>query len=1257
MLPYTDTGGYPGSISSDVGDNWTDGSVGHSDFDSNTGYLESSAGLSDSNFESDTGAAEGPGVSQASAGAATFVETMATPSAINPHAIVSSSVPMCSFRIPNIEPCQSCKKRPVDCYCIKCGEICSVCWLAHPPDWHSTHVGIPISEQSVMKTNLGYQSRNAKRVREEEQRRHLFIHNILSAATEKHRLELHKRDLECLWFAVRNDEKEDKSKSEESTTLDLEEYDGFNKIIDEHCQTYNVSTSECYPRVVSFIGDTGAGKSSLIRLHIEHAWESQIRPLEDSFRVPVIGLPSSSLPTSGNVHLYRDYTVDSLDKSSPLLYVDCEGFKGSGRGEFEEALKKEQDQGIISRSYNFVRRKLSGMTRRDYAVQELFPRLLYNFSDTVVYVVRSGTERQMESILENVLKWAHSSHSAAVNRVTLPHIIVVENQCDGNLNQEWEHANTTQDILRTYAKLVYVQGTYIAAAARRFRDLGTKIDCVEDLLLQSYSSIRFLRIPNLTSGLPLAGQLRVLHGMMDECTAESQARKAAIGMKLNAKSLEQFFHLAFNHYSADLHRPFNFLEALFAAQPPPESLFGRILYMMKRTFATLDRNQDVRSIASAFARIVIPSISSSIVLDADRSYGVHAGTLVSIYKGTLRQSSQTCEKSYESYVNRALEEFRERSVECCFKNTSNARCVNSFLAHKTLGRHQDIDGNIIGLGDFKSDLSDEIAKHWRSGMESSLQDLDKVLKTDATSRESVWAVHEKHLATLFGRPCDSPLDQRSICYWCIRNDATEILPCGHGICDVCIAAKGTASSRDPRAFDIYMCNLHSEEVTFRPCVSFLLLPRDIGRRILSIDGGGVRGLVSLKILAAIERRMGGDVPISAFFDLIGGSGSGGLAALVLGLKGWKMDALEETFNRAYKKVYSPKFNPARFFGHDYYEDYGSGDIIHETFGAVSRMRLLGSTNRELQGKWARVFVTTTREERPGGSVIANYPRCSSTGQSADWPETESFQVWEAVRATMAIPDYFPPLKRNDRANQDSFYYDGGAWQTNPSKTAIIEAGRIWPATENKGPDILLSVGNGSSKRKLTPNLRSSQQYRRVVRNLNSEDKPLEDLRPECAEREEKYFRFNPNDNGSPDLDDFEAMGNGELENIAKEYLENGITQHNIKHVFYNLLATSFYFHPTEQVNEKHAVILKGSIKCRCKNGSELAKKIAEHVQKLQKPQFKCEDDHSFSIDLHSAMPKMLQEGILELEDIALRFDAVDDPKYHWFPEKVDTQGH
>ena len=109
--------------------------------------------------------------------------------------------------------------------------------------------------------------------------------------------------------------------------LHLEEYERFNQIVEEHCQAYGISASECHPRVV-FIGDTGTGKSSLIRLLIEHAWKFQTPPDTGSFSVPVIGAPLATEPTSGNVHSYRDHAVDSPDKSSPLLYADCEGFKG-----------------------------------------------------------------------------------------------------------------------------------------------------------------------------------------------------------------------------------------------------------------------------------------------------------------------------------------------------------------------------------------------------------------------------------------------------------------------------------------------------------------------------------------------------------------------------------------------------------------------------------------------------------------------------------------------------------------------------------------------------------------------------------------------------------------------------------------------------------------------------------------------------------------------------------------------------------------
>jgi len=52
-----------------------------------------------------------------------------------------------------------------------------------------------------------------------------------------------------------------------------------------------------------------------------------------------------------------------------------------------------------------------------------------------------------------------------------------------------------------------------------------------------------------------------------------------------------------------------------------------------------------------------------------------------------------------------------------------------------------------------------------------------------------------------------------------------------------------------------------------------------GKRVLCIDGGGTRGLVSLEILRHIEKHCPG--PISQYFDVIVGTSTGGLIALLL----------------------------------------------------------------------------------------------------------------------------------------------------------------------------------------------------------------------------------------------------------------------------------------------------------------------------------------------------------------------------------------
>ncbi len=81
----------------------------------------------------------------------------------------------------------------------------------------------------------------------------------------------------------------------------------------------------------------------------------------------------------------------------------------------------------------------------------------------------------------------------------------------------------------------------------------------------------------------------------------------------------------------------------------------------------------------------------------------------------------------------------------------------------------------------------------------------------------------------------------------------------------------------------------------------MLLPRNVGRRILSI---GVREIISLKILAAIEHQMGGEIPISKFFDLIGGTSAGGLVALGLALRKWKVKDVLSAFVTLSSKAFT-----------------------------------------------------------------------------------------------------------------------------------------------------------------------------------------------------------------------------------------------------------------------------------------------------------------------------------------------------------------
>ncbi|KAJ4864747.1 hypothetical protein T069G_01277 [Trichoderma breve] len=90
---------------------------------------------------------------------------------------------------------------------------------------------------------------------------------------------------------------------------------------------------------------------------------------------------------------------------------------------------------------------------REEAVKELFPRLLYNFSDVVVHVMTESTMREMESELTRLIQWAQNSLHTAVNRAILPRLIVIVNKCPRGV-KTWDPIQTTEEILHQQSESV-----------------------------------------------------------------------------------------------------------------------------------------------------------------------------------------------------------------------------------------------------------------------------------------------------------------------------------------------------------------------------------------------------------------------------------------------------------------------------------------------------------------------------------------------------------------------------------------------------------------------------------------------------------------------------------------------------------------------------------------------------------------------------------------------------------------------------------
>ena len=191
------------------------------------------------------------------------------------------------------------------------------------------------------------------------------------------------------------------------------------------------------------------------------------------------------------------------------------------------------------------------------------------------------------------------------------------------------------------------------------------------------------------------------------------------------------------------------------------------------------------------------------------------------------------------------------------------------------------------------------------------------------------------------------------------------------------------------------------------------------RRILSIDGGGIKGVFPVSFLATIESALGVD-SVSNYFDLVAGTSVGGIIALGLGL-GMNARDLLEFFNKKASAIFPTGFIPAstaRFwFGGERYSPEPLRRALHETFGdktlGDSKVRLLIPS---FDATSADIHVYKTRHN----------PRLRTD---------HALKAVDVAMATAAAPTYFPGYD----SQHSITLVDGGVWANNPVGLAVVEA--------------------------------------------------------------------------------------------------------------------------------------------------------------------------------------------------------------------------
>lgn len=220
-----------------------------------------------------------------------------------------------------------------------------------------------------------------------------------------------------------------------------------------------------------------------------------------------------------------------------------------------------------------------------------------------------------------------------------------------------------------------------------------------------------------------------------------------------------------------------------------------------------------------------------------------------------------------------------------------------------------------------------------------------------------------------------------------------------------------------------------------------------GIRILTLEGGGARGLCEIQALRRLSTKIYDDPTGLQFFsqfDLIGGTSAGGVISLALA-NGSTLDKIEAMFTNFSTEIFPNKLTGPNLYDTSDYEQVLKDGLTDTVIGSDLTKNVFVMAADVTVSPWNSYLLRT-------------YPAVSSDTQLDTnllyLPDSQSLPLYTLARATTAVPTYFDPVITGGLT-----IIDGAVTHNNPTLVAIKEAQKKWPGRKI---ELIVELGTGRS---------------------------------------------------------------------------------------------------------------------------------------------------------------------------------------------------